>query len=54
MHIQLSLWEERNAQGAIPVWNTLGDQQRATIVATLARLIVQMAVDVDAKEMHYD
>lgn len=44
MQAQLSLWEERNQSGALPVWSTLDDAQRAEVVATLARLIAKLAV----------
>jgi hypothetical protein len=50
---QLSFWEERNESGAIPVWSTVGNEQRAVVVATLARLIVKLAVAADDKEIHY-
>lgn len=54
MQAQLSFWEERNESGALPVWNTLDDPQRAAVVATLARLIVQRAVAADDKEIHHE
>jgi hypothetical protein len=51
---QLGLWEERNAWGALPVWSTLDDEQRKAVVATLARLIVKLAVVAEDKEIHYE
>ena len=54
MHAQLSLWEERQASGAIAAWSTLNDEQRAAIVATLARLMVQMVVAVDGTERPHE
>ena len=44
MQAQLSLWEERNESGALPVWSTLEDDQRAEVIATLARLIAKLAM----------
>ena len=54
MHAQLSLWEEENERGAIPVWSTLDDEQRAAVVAILVRLIVQLVVAADGKEIHHE
>jgi len=51
---QLSFWEERNESGAIPVWSTLDDDQRAAVVATLARLIVKLAVAADDTEIRHE
>jgi hypothetical protein len=54
VHAQLSLWEERKASGAIAAWSTLTDEHRAAIIATLARLIVQMVVAVDGRERPHE
>lgn len=38
---QLSFLEEPPTQDAPPVWNTLDDEQRASLVKQLARLIAK-------------
>lgn len=43
MRLQLSLWEVPSADGDPRVWPTLDDEQRAEVVATLARLIAKAA-----------
>lgn len=42
MQIQLSFLEEKIEAGAVPVWSTLDDEQRAEAVATLARVIATL------------
>lgn len=54
MHAQLSLWEERTTSGASAAWSTLTEEQRSAIVASLARLIVQMVVAGDGTETPYE
>ena len=54
VHAQLSFWEEKNEGGAIPVWSTLDDEQRAAVVAILVRLIVKLVVAADGKEIHHE
>jgi hypothetical protein len=51
---QLSFWEERNTSGTLPVWSTLDDEQRAAVVATLARLIGKLAGTADDKESPHE
>ncbi len=41
---QLSLLEPPRPNGNAAVWNTLNDQQKAAVIATLVRLIVQAAI----------
>ena len=44
MRLQLSFWEAPPSDGAPPVWPTLDDEQRAEVLATLARLIAKAAI----------
>ncbi len=43
MHVQLSFLEEVE-DGHVAIWSTLDDEQRAAIIATLARMIATLAV----------
>ena len=49
---QLSLLEPLRPNGNAAVWNTLDDQQKAAVVATLVRLIVRVALGADAEQEH--
>lgn len=54
MQAQLSFLEEKAEDGAVPVWSTLDDEQRAEVVATLARLIVTLTVTTDGEKMNHE
>ena len=41
---QLSLLEPPRPNGNAAVWNTLDNQQKAAVVATLVRLMVQVVI----------
>ena len=43
MRMQMSLWEPPPATKAPVVWPTLDDEQRAAVIAALARLIAKAA-----------
>jgi hypothetical protein len=47
---QLSLLEPPQPKGQAAVWNTLDDQQKAVVVATLMRLIVRVAIGAHAEQ----
>jgi hypothetical protein len=49
---QLSLLEPPRPNGNAAVWNTLDNQQKAAVVATLVRLMVQVALGAHAEEEH--
>jgi hypothetical protein len=49
---QLSLLEPLRPNGNAAVWNTLDDQQKTAVIATLARLIVQVVSGAHAEEEH--
>jgi hypothetical protein len=49
---QLSLLEPPRPNGSAAVWNTLDDQQKAAVVATLVRLMVQVALGTHADQEH--
>lgn len=49
---QLSLLEPPRPNGKAAVWNTLDNQQQAAVVATLMRLIVQVALGARAEPEH--
>ena len=49
---QLSLLEPPQPNRNAAVWKTLDDKQKATVVATLARLIVQIAIGAHAEQEH--
>jgi hypothetical protein len=49
---QLSLLEPPRPNGSAEVWNTLDDQQKAAVVATLVRLMVQVALGAHADQEH--
>ncbi len=42
---QLSFLEARVPVGAAPVWNVLDEEQRAKVIAMLARLIAKTIVE---------
>jgi hypothetical protein len=44
MQLQMSFLETRPASGSPPVWAVLDDEQQAVVVATLARLIMKVAI----------
>lgn len=44
MHVQLSLLEEEGDDEIVAVWNTLTNDQRAEVLATLARVIAQLVL----------
>jgi hypothetical protein len=47
---QLSLLEPPRPNDNAAVWNTLDDQQKAAVMATLVRLIVQVAIGAHAEQ----
>lgn len=48
---QLSLFEPAEPDDAVPVWAALDEEQRAEVVATLARVMTKMvATPTDNKE----
>ena len=49
---QLSLLEPPRPNGKAAVWNTLDNQQKAAVVATLVRLMVQVAIGTGAEQEH--
>ena len=49
---QLSLLEPPRPNGNAAVWNTLDNQQKAAVVATLVRLIVQVVIGTHAEKEH--
>jgi hypothetical protein len=49
---QLSLLEPLRPSGKAAVWNTLDDTQKIAVIATLARLIVQVVIDAHAEQEH--
>jgi hypothetical protein len=49
---QLSLLEPPRPNGSAAVWNTLDNQHKAAVVATLVRLIVQVALGAHAEQEH--
>ena len=51
---QLSLLELPRANGPAAVWNTLDDQQKAAVIATLMRMIVQAAIAAHTEAEHED
>lgn len=44
MHVQLSFLEEKGDDDIVAVWSTLNDEQRAEVVATLARVIAKLVL----------
>jgi hypothetical protein len=46
---QLKLLEDPPPAGAAPVWNALDEEQKAKVVARLARLIAQAVVELETK-----
>jgi predicted Fe-S protein YdhL (DUF1289 family) len=44
VHVQLSFLEERVNDEIVAVWNTLTTEQRAEVLAPLARVIAQLAL----------
>jgi hypothetical protein len=49
---QLSLLDPPRPHGSAAVWHTLDDQQKAAVVATLVRLIAQVALGAPAEQEH--
>ena len=49
---QLSLLKPPRPNRNAAVWNTLNDQQKAAVIATLVRLIVQAAIGPHAEAEH--
>ncbi len=49
---QLNLLEPARPNGSAAVWNTLDDKPKAAVVATLVRLIVQVALGAHAEQEH--
>jgi len=43
--LQMSFLEQLLPEGGAPVWGALDPEQRALVVATLARLIAKVAAD---------
>ena len=44
MHAQLSFLEEKVDDVSVAVWSTLTNEQRAEVLATLARVIAQLVL----------
>jgi hypothetical protein len=44
VHVQLSFLEEKGDDDIVAVWSTLNDEQRAEVLATLARVIAKLAL----------
>ena len=44
MHVQLSFLEEKGDDEIVAVWSTLSNDQRAEVLATLARVIAKLAL----------
>ena len=44
MHVQLSFLEEKVDDDIVAVWSTLNNEQRAEVLATLARVIAQLVL----------
>lgn len=44
MHVQLSFLEEKVDDESVAVWSTLNNEQRAEVLATLARVIAKLAL----------
>ena len=42
MHVQLSFLEEKGDDESVAVWSTLNTEQRAEVLATLARVIAKL------------
>ena len=49
---QLSLLEPLRPNGNAAVWNTLDDKQKTAAIATLVRLMVQVALGAHAEQEH--
>ena len=47
METQLSLLEDPPTQGAVPVWDTLDEQQKRDVVSRLAQLIANAVVHLE-------
>jgi predicted Fe-S protein YdhL (DUF1289 family) len=44
VHVQLSFLEEKVDDEIVAVWSTLSNDQRAEVLATLARVIAQLVL----------
>ena len=44
MHVQLSFLEEKVDDESVAVWSTLNNEQRAELLATLARVIAKLVL----------
>jgi hypothetical protein len=49
---QLSLLDPPQPNGSAAVWHTLDDKQKAAVIATLIRMIVQVAIGASAEQEH--
>jgi hypothetical protein len=49
---QLSLLELLRPNGNAAIWNALDDQQKAAVITTLVRLIVQAVIGARAEQEH--
>ena len=45
MQLQMSFLEALTTPGAMPIWTTLDDEQRAEVLAVLGRLIAKVATN---------
>ena len=51
---QLSLLDPRRRNHNAAVWNALDDQQKAAVIATLARLMIQVARGTPEQERQHE
>jgi hypothetical protein len=54
VHVQLSFLEEKGEDDIVAVWSTLTNEQRAEVLATLARVIAKLALAYHAAAQEKD